>query len=396
MTTLFVPKELRPRERRVAAMAETVQRLVKDGFRVVVERGAGEGAGIDDAAYERAGASMAATPAEGAKGAEVVAKLHPPTEAEVSTYEPGALLVSHVWPYTNKAICERLLGQKITAFVMDQIPRTTKAQYMDALSSQMNLAGYKAVLIAAERLPKVIPLMMTAAGTINPAKVLIMGAGVAGLSAIGTAKRLGAVVHATDVRPEVKDQVTSLGAKFIEPPGSAVGEGGYAAVQSEDFAEKQRATVRKHLVAADIIITTAKIPGKKPPLLVTRDVVKEMRRGSVIVDLAAEEGGNCELTVPDQIVDKHGVTIVGIADLAATMPVDASALYAKNVLAVMKHLFAKGTQLNLDFTDAIIDGAVMFRDGVCRSERLREEHGFASSATSKSAAPPTRPSPPQA
>jgi NAD(P) transhydrogenase subunit alpha len=259
---------------------------------------------------------------------------------------------------------------------MDQIPRTTKAQYMDALSSQMNIAGYKAVLMAAERLPKVVPLMMTAAGTINPAKIVVMGAGVAGLQAIATAKRLGAAVEATDVRPEVKGQVESLGAKFIEPPGSAVGEGGYAAEQSEEFLKKQQETVRKHLVAADIVVTTAKVPGKKAPLLVSKDVVEEMRRGSVVVDLAAEEGGNCELTEAGKIIEAHGVTIIGTANIPGTVPTDSSAVYAKNVYNVMKQLYPKEAELNLDFADEINDGAVILHNGGCRSAAVREAHGF--------------------
>jgi NAD(P) transhydrogenase subunit alpha len=259
---------------------------------------------------------------------------------------------------------------------MDQIPRTTKAQYMDALSSQMNLAGYKAVILAAERLPKIFPLMMTAAGTINPAKVVVMGAGVAGLQAIGTAKRLGAAVEATDVRPEVRGQVESLGGKYIEPPGTAVGEGGYAAEQSEEFLRRQQETVRKHLVAADVVITTARIPGRRAPVLVAEDVVREMRRGSVIVDLAAEEGGNCELTEAGRIVEKHGVTIIGTSNIPGTVPTDASAVYAKNVYHVVKQLYPEGAELRLDFADEINDGAVIFHDGGCRSESVREAHGF--------------------
>jgi NAD(P) transhydrogenase subunit alpha len=268
------------------------------------------------------------------------------------------------------------MERRVTVFAMDQIPRTTKAQYMDALSSQMNLAGYKAVILAAEKLRQAMPLMMTAAGTINPAKVVVMGAGVAGLQAIGTAKRLGAVVEATDVRPEVKEQVESLGAKYIEPPGTAVGEGGYAAEQSEDFLLQQKETVRKHLVAADVVITTARIPGTRAPLLVSEDVVREMRSGSVIVDLAAQEGGNCQLTEPGEIVEKYGVTIIGIKSIPATVPVDASAVYARNVYNVVKHLYPKDAQLDLNFADEINSGAIIIHDGACRSKNVREAHGF--------------------
>jgi len=385
MPDIFVPREVLKGETRVAIVPETVQRLVKDGFKVTVQAGAGNTARISDGMLEKAGAALSRDAVAACAAADVVLKLHPPTNEEVGFLKQGALLIAHIWPFANKSLCEKLLKGRVTVFAMDQIPRTTKAQYMDSLSSQMNLAGYKAVLLAAERLPKVIPLMMTAAGTINPAKFVVMGAGVAGLQAIGTAKRLGAVVEATDVRPEVKDQVHSLGAKFIEPPGTAVGEGGYAAEQSADFLQKQQETVRNHLIAADAIITTARIPGKKAPVLVTADVVKAMRPGSVIVDLAAEEGGNCELTESGKTVEKYGVTIIGITNIPGTVPIDASAVYAKNVYNVIKHLFPKEAKLNLDFNDEITDQSVVIHDGACRSARLREAHGFpAPPATSSS------------
>jgi NAD(P) transhydrogenase subunit alpha len=376
MPNVFVPKEIRDGETRVAAVAETVQRLIRDGFSVTVQSGAGALSMISDEAFEKAGAQLEADPARAYAAADIVLKLHPPTPGEVDQLREGSILVSHIWPFANKELCEKLIQRRITAFAMDQIPRTTKAQYMDALSSQMNIAGYKAVITAAEHLPKVVPLMMTAAGTINPAKVVVMGAGVAGLQAIGTAKRLGAAVEATDVRPEVKDQVESLGGKYIEPPGAAVGEGGYAAEQSEEFLKQQQETVRKHLVAADVVITTAKIPGKKAPILVAADVVEDMRAGSVIVDLAAEEGGNCELTEPGEIVEKHGVTIIGTANVPGTVPTDASAVYAKNVYNVVKQLYPKEAELDLNFDDEINDGAIILHDGGCRSAKLAEAHGF--------------------
>jgi NAD(P) transhydrogenase subunit alpha len=375
MPHIFVPKEIQAGETRVAAVPETVQRLIRDGFSVTVERGAGVASMIADPAFEKAGATLS-DDAAACAAADIVLKLHPPTLEEVAQLREGSLLIAHLWPFANKALCEKLMERRITVFAMDQIPRTTKAQYMDALSSQMNIAGYKAMIMAAERLPKVVPLMMTAAGTINPAKVVVMGAGVAGLQAIGTAKRLGAAVEATDVRPEVKGQVESLGGKFIEPPGTAVGEGGYAAEQSQDFLERQQETVRKHLVAADVVITTAKIPGRKAPLLISADVVREMRRGSVIVDLAAEEGGNCELTRAGEIVEENGVTIIGTANIPGTVPTDASAVYAKNVYNVVKQLYPKEAELNLDFADEINDGAIILHDGGCRSEKVREAHGF--------------------
>jgi len=331
---------------------------------------------IADEAFEAAGARPSEDPASAYAAADIVAKLHPPTLEEAAELREGGLLIAHVWPFENKALCEQLMARRVTVFAMDQIPRTTKAQYMDALSSQMNLAGYKAVILAAEKLRKVVPLMMTAAGTINPAKVVVMGAGVAGLQAIGTAKRLGAAVEATDVRPEVKGQVESLGAKYIEPPGTAVGKGGYAAEQSEDFLVRQQETVRKHLVAADVVITAARIPGSKAPILVSEEVVREMRHGSVIVDLAAEEGGNCQLTEPGEIVEKHGVTIIGTANIPGTVPVDASAVYARNVYHVVKHLYPKEAKLELNLEDEINHGAVILHDGFCRSQAVREAHGF--------------------
>jgi len=375
MSHIFVPKESREGETRVAAVPDTVQRLTRDGFAVTVERGAGAASMISDPDFEKAGAALRDDPAVDGV-ADIVLRLHPPTLEEAARLEQGGLLISHLWPLANKELCEKLMERRITVFAMDQIPRTARAQYMDALSSQMNLAGYKAVIMAAERLPKVFPLMMTAAGTINPARVVVMGAGVAGLQAIGTAKRLGAAVEATDVRPEVKDQVESLGAKFIEPPGTAVGEGGYAGEQSEEFLARQKETVRRHLIAADVVIATARIPGRKAPLLIPADVVREMRRGSVIVDLAAEEGGNCELCEAGRIVERHGVTIIGTTEIAGTVPRDSSAVYARNVYNVVKQLHPKGTELHLDFADEINDGAVVLHDGGCRAEKVREAHGF--------------------
>lgn len=380
MPTIFVPRETRDAETRVAAVPETVQRATKDGFTFTVEAGAGEGAMIADAAYEKAGAALIADAAAGFGAADLIFMINAPDAEQIGQMKSGAILVAHVWPFNNKALCEQLIAQGLTVFAMDQIPRTTKAQYMDALSSQMNLAGYKAVILAAERLPKIFPLMMTAAGTINPAKVVVMGAGVAGLQAIGTAKRLGAAVEATDVRPETKEQVQSLGAKFIETPGSAVGEGGYAAEQSAEFLKAQQETVRKHLIAADVVITTAKIPGRKPPLLIGADVVEAMRAGSVIVDLAAEDGGNCELSEPGQTVVRHGVTIIGTANVPGTVPFDAAAVYSKNVYNVLKQLYPKGTELVLKFEDEINNGAIIFHAGACRSAKIAEAHGFAAPA----------------
>ena len=380
MPNVFVPREIRDGETRVAAVAETVQRLIRDGFSVTVQSGAGASSMISDEVFKKAGAQLEDDPARAYAAADTVLKLHPPTQEEAGQLKEGSVLVSHIWPFADKPLCEKLIQRRITTFAMDQIPRTTKAQYMDALSSQMNIAGYKAVILAAERLPKVVPLMMTAAGTINPAKVVVMGAGVAGLQAIGTAKRLGAAVEATDVRPEVREQVESLGAKYIELPGAALGEGGYAAKQSEGFIRRQQETLSKHLVAADVVITTARIPGSEAPILVSEDIIRRMRSGSVVVDLAAEEGGNCELTEPGEVVEKHGVTIIGTVNIPGTVPADASAVYARNVYNVVKHLYPKEAKLYLDFADEINDGAVILHDGVCRSQAVREAHGFQASA----------------
>ena len=376
MTTIFIPREARDGETRVAAIPETVKSFIRKGFAVVVETGAGALSLIADEAFQKAGAEIANDAIEAYGEADVVLKLHPPSNEEALLLKEGALLVSFVWPHTDKDLCESLMERKITSFAMDQIPRTTKAQYMDALSSQMNIAGYKAVIMAAERSPMVVPLMMTAAGTINPAKVVVMGAGVAGLQAIGTARRLGGAVEATDVRPEVKEQVQSLGAKYIEPPGSAAGEGGYAGEQSEEFLQKQQETVRKHLLAADIVITTAKIPGKKAPRLISADVVRDMKIGAVIVDLAAEEGGNCELTECGKTVVKHGVILIGTANIPGTVPIDASMVYSKNLDHVIKHLYPEELELSLSFDDEITNGAVIFHQGECRSAKIKETHNF--------------------
>ncbi len=359
--TIFIPKEVTPDETRVAGTPETVKRMVKNGFTVLVEAGAGEGSSITDESYKEAGATIEADPAKGFAAADVVLKLHPPRQSEklgkheADAMKEGAILVSFLWALIDKDNVKKAAERQLTTFAMDQIPRITRAQSMDALSSQANLAGYKAVLLGASHLPKIFPMLTTAAGTIKPAKVVIMGAGVAGLQAIATAKRLGAVVEVSDVRPETKEQVQSLGGKFIEVEGAARGEGGYAREQSAEFLEKQKAIVRKHIVAADVVITTALIPGRPAPRLVTADMVQEMRPGSVIVDLAAEQGGNCELTEKNQVVVKHHVTIVGHTNLPGTVPFHASMVYAKNVLNIIDHLFPKG-QLNLTFDDDINAG----------------------------------------
>ncbi|HAA53860.1 MAG TPA: Re/Si-specific NAD(P)(+) transhydrogenase subunit alpha [Myxococcales bacterium] len=380
MSIIFVPKEVTPDETRVAATPETVKQLVKRGFRVLVQHDAGKGSFHSDNDYIDAGAEICREVEEGYKTADVLLKFHAPQEHpdfgkhEVSMLKKGALVISFLWPLQEHEDVKRLQSHNVTSFAMDQIPRISRAQDMDALSSQSNIAGYKAALMAAEALPKLLPLMMTAAGTIKPAKIVIMGAGVAGLQAIATAKRLGAVVEVSDIRPAVKEQVQSLGAKFIEVESDEAleDEGGYAKEVSKDFLQKQQEVVRQHVVAADAVITTALVPGKRAPVLITKDMVEEMKPGSVIVDLAAEQGGNCEVTTLNRQIVHNGVMVIGHAQLAAKLPKDASEMYARNILTVLKHLFDKEANLTLDFEDEITAGSIVTHDGEIVSARVRE------------------------
>lgn len=386
MPTLFVPKEILPAETRVAATPETVKKLIKAGWNVTVESGAGAGASISDQGYRDAGATVGSDLPALYQGADVVAKLHAPRrheqlgKHEVDLLKPGTLLLSFLFPMTNLALVEQLRERRITSFAMDQIPRITRAQSMDALSSQANLAGYKAVILGADHLPKIFPMLMTAAGTVPPARVVILGAGVAGLQAIATAKRLGAVVEVSDVRPAVKEQVQSLGGKFIEVETTADMEtkAGYAKEATEEFLRKQRAVVDQHIMNADVVIGTAQVPGRPAPKLITAEVVEKMKPGAVIVDLAAENGGNCVLTEPGKIVTKHGVTIVGVLNVPSLMPVNASEVYARNILNVLA-LFTKDKQLNLDFTDEIVAGSVVVHAGDVKKPELVEALGVKTS-----------------
>lgn len=376
MPNLYVPKESSPGETRVAATPDTIKRLVKLGFTVAVEPGAGQASTLSDRAYEEAGAKLTAL-AAGMGAADLVVKLHPFTPEEVGQLKEGAITVSYLWPLQNRPTVDRLVTKKTSAFAMDLLPRISRAQSMDALSSQANLAGYKAVLLAADHLPSIFPLMTTAAGTIKPAKVVILGAGVAGLQAIATAKRLGAVVEVSDVRPAVKEQVESLGGRFIQIEGAEAMQdaGGYAKQATPEFLKKQQELVGKHIAAADVVITTALVPGKPAPRLVPAEVVKAMRPGSVIVDLAAEQGGNCELTEPGKVVTKHGVTLVGLLNLPSLLPTNASQMYAKNVLSVVEHLYPKGA-LQLDFEDEINKASFVTHNGtVRRTDLLGEKKG---------------------
>ncbi len=353
-----MPKERAAGERRVALVPELAGRLVTSGFEVLVERGAGEGASFPDAAYEEAGARVV----DDVYGeADAVAKVQSPSEDEVVGLREGQVLVGFLQPLTDPEGIARLAARGVTAFAMESIPRITRAQPMDALSSQATVSGYKATLIAADRLPKFFPMLMTAAGTVAPAKVLVLGAGVAGLQAVATARRLGAVVTGFDVRPVVREQIESLGANWLDL--GIVGEeteGGYAQELSEEQQRRQQEELEARLPEFDVVITTALIPGRAAPRLIPASAVAAMRPGSVIVDLAAEAGGNCELTEPGEEVVREGVTIVGPTNLPSSMPFHASQLYARNVSALLQHLAPEG-ELVLDFEDEITAGACVTR-----------------------------------
>jgi NAD(P) transhydrogenase subunit alpha len=365
---VWVPKEVAPGETRVAATPESVKRLVKEGFDVVVEADAGVAASLGDERYTQAGARIGG-PGDW-KDADLVLKVAPPTHNsslgrdEAAVLKPGALLISFLAPHKSLPAVRALAAGRVSALAMELVPRITRAQKMDALSSQGSIAGYKAVLRAAERLPRYLPMLTTAAGTIPSAKVVIMGAGVAGLQAIATAKRLGAVVWVSDVRPAVKEQVESLGGKFIDLPmqESGEGQGGYAKEMSREFLDRQQAIIAEHVASADVVITTALIPGRPAPRLVTAAMVQRMRPGSVIVDLAAEQGGNCELTEPGREVLKHRVLIQGQLNLPASMPFDASTLYARNVLELVLHVTKQGKP-HLELDDEITKGTLLTHEG---------------------------------
>jgi len=364
MLILSVPKETKAREKRVALTPDVVRELTGKGFQILVEPGAGLGSFISDQEYLEAGARIAGSTEEVFSQADVVLKVNAPQAAEIALMKRGAVLISYMFAQTAPELIEACVKQGISAFSMDAIPRISRAQKMDALSSQSNLAGYKTVILAANALGKIFPMLMTAAGTVKPARVVIMGAGVAGLQAIATAKRLGAIVEVSDIRPETKEQVESLGAKFIEVQGdeSIRTEGGYVKEVSAEFLAKQQALIAKHVAAADIVITTALIPGKKAPVLVTEEMVKSMRMGSVIVDMAAEQGGNCTLCELNQTVVKHGVTIIGESNLPSLLPLNASQLYAKNIGTFLLHL-ADANGFKWELEEEITKGSLLVKDG---------------------------------
>lgn len=359
-------------ERRVALVPDVAAKLATSGFEVVVEAGAGEQAGFIDDAYRKVGVAVEADRAAMLATADIVLSVQPPRLEDVARLRAGAATISFLQPATQSTVVEALAARGVTAFSLDLLPRISRAQSMDALSSQASLAGYKATLMAANRLDKFFPMLMTAAGTIPPAHVLVLGAGVAGLQAIATAHRLGAVVEAYDVRPAAREEVESVGATFLELElEDQEGEGGYAREQSEEFLTKQRELLTKHVAAADVVITTAAVPGRRAPLLVTAPMVRGMRRNSVIVDLAAETGGNCEVTQPGQVVEVDGIWVDGTTNIPSTMALSASQLYSHNVTNLLHYLVSDG-QLKLDFEDELIGGCCVTHAGQVVNERARQ------------------------
>jgi NAD(P) transhydrogenase subunit alpha len=367
MTAVFIPKETHAGETRVAATPETVGKMVKEGLEVTIEAGAGAQSWFTDQVLEEAGAKIASGgDADRAWGsADLVLVVRAPSPERVASMKAGAVLIGLLAPYRNHETVRALADRKISSLALELVPRISRAQSMDALSSQASIAGYKAVILAAAELGRYFPLLMTAAGTIPPARVVIMGAGVAGLQAIATAKRLGATVEVSDIRPEVKEQIESLGGKFIPLPEmeeSGSGEGGYAKEMGEDFLRKQREIVTRHVSQANVVITTALVPGRPAPKLVTEEMVAGMRKGAVIVDLAVEQGGNCALSKADETVEHDGVTILAPSNLAASMPEDASTLYARNLHSLLE-LLETDEGLKLDMEDEILAGSLLTHDG---------------------------------
>jgi NAD(P) transhydrogenase subunit alpha len=381
-----VVKETFPGERRVALVPDIVPQLKKRGFEVVIESGAGAEAGYLDSAYEAKGAKLLGSRADVFKEADIIAQVrsygaNPDNgRADLELMKEGQILVGAAEPLTDPQLAVELAKTKVSAFGLELIPRTTRAQAMDILSSMATVAGYRAVLWAAERLPKFFPMFMTAAGTVAPAKVFIIGAGVAGLQAIATAKRLGAIVSAYDIRPAVKEEVESLGGKFVEMElESGEGEGGYARQMDEEFYRKQRELMTKVIAENDVVITTAAVPGKKAPTLVTEEMVKGMAPGSVVVDLAAERGGNCELTKADEVVEAHGVTILGPTNVPSTLPYHASQMFSKNIFNFLSNMLTKDKEKKFDLEqeDDILEGTWMTKGGEVVHPAIREALGMA-------------------
>ena len=367
-----VPKEIVLREKRVSVIPEAISKFA--GAQVIVESGAGEGAGFTDTNYSSKGASIVLDAETLYSRSDIVLKVQPPTKDEVGLLKEGSTLISFLYPLANLETVSQLVRRKITSFAMDLMPRISRAQSMDALSSQATISGYKAVLLAADSLPKLFPMMMTAAGTISPAHVFVIGAGVAGLQAIAVAHRLGAVVEAYDVRPVVKEQIESLGAKFVQLPVSAQDaqtSGGYAKAQSEDFYRKQQELLGEHTKSADVVITTALVPGQRAPTLISEEAVKGMRAASVIVDLAAEQGGNCALTEPGKTVIKYGITIHGLLNLPSLIAPQASQLYSRNITTFLFAILKEG-KLNVDLNDELIRGPLVTQNGLVMHDQTKK------------------------
>ena len=368
-----VLKETRSAENRVALVPLGVKSLVKRGLTVTVQTGAGETSGVSDLMYQDAGAEIAASAQETLEDAKLILVVNPPSSNELAHLSEGSILVGFLDPLSDPDLVSRLIELKVTGISMELVPRITRAQSMDALSSQATVAGYKAVLLAANHLPKFLPMFTTAAGTIRPAKALILGAGVAGLQAIATARRLGAIVEAFDVRPAVKEQVESLGASFLESEEevTAEGEGGYAKELTEDQHSKELELIGSALIDTDIVITTAQIPGRKAPVLITEDMVKTMKYGSVIVDLAAESGGNCELSEAGETVLAHGVQILGPSNLPTSIPVHSSQMYSKNIVTLISEFISDDGQLQLDFENDVVGPSTVTHGGEVQNERVQ-------------------------
>ncbi len=368
---LGVPKEIFPGENRVALVPDVVSKLVKKGFSVNVQKGAGINAGFRDQEYEKAGAKVIADPQELYRQADIVLKVQRPqfnkdlNEHEINLMKKGSLLITFMYSLHYPELAKECAEKGINVISMDAIPRITAAQKMDALSSQANIAGYKAVLMTANKLGKIFPLMMTAAGTIHPAKVVIMGAGVAGLQALGTARRLGAIVEVSDIRPSVKEEVQSLGGRFIEVETNdeLQDENGYAKEASQEFLEKQKKLIFKHVTEADIVITTALVPGKKAPILVTEEMIKNMRPGSVVLDMATEFGGNCEISRKGETINKYNVTIIGEPNLPSLVPTHSSEMYARNLQALIEHMTDKEGNFSLNLQSEIVSKSIIVHNG---------------------------------
>lgn len=370
-----VPKETLQGERRISAVPETVSKMTKAGMQVIVEAGAGNAAFISDRELEAAGATIAPSAQALLSEADVLLKVNKPTTDEIGQMKEGAILISFLQPFASPEIIKKLAERKITALSMEMVPRITRAQRIDALSTMSTVAGYKVVLMAANACGRFFPMLSTAAGTIQPARAIIIGAGVAGLQAIATAKRLGAVVTAFDVRPAAGEQVKSLGAEFVSlevPHEQAEDVGGYAKELPQEFYKKEQELIRKHSKEADIIITTALIPGKRAPILITEDMVKEMKPGSVIVDMSVEQGGNCALSELGKEVIKHGVTLIGLLNIPSTMPVHASLLYARNILAFLNLISPDGKSAKIDLSDDIIKGSLITHNGQIVHSAIKE------------------------